>query len=191
MFNQQSSTPLDRIRSTLSWWGLLLQVAAVSVEVFLHTRIGHRYCRLQAFLVIPFGLAYAWFWKSQGYDEQPFQYFLAGYAIAVVIVQLAAIRRARRGDHEHTQYSGWPILLRKDAEHREVIFKQVVEPLTVLAAGMLIEDMNRPLGCYLIFASAALFISNSLTRLTQKRRVDDMRDAVFVQQQTATQFRGS
>ena len=192
MLNQQPVGQLNGIRSTLNWWGFLAQVGAVSVEVFLHSRIGQRYCRLQAFMVIPLGLVYAWMWQFQGYDEEPFLMFLVTFVGAVAIAQLAAIVRSRRGDHVHTQYNGWPSLLREDAADKELVFKQVVEPLIVLAFGiMLVNGVNKPLGVWLIFAAACLFVSNSLNRLAQKRRVDDMRDAVFAQQQTAQEFRGS
>jgi hypothetical protein len=117
--------------------------------------------------------------------------FLAAFVFAVVMAQVGAIRRSRRGDHDHTQYSGWPVMLRQSAAHKEMRFKQLVEPLVVLIIGLLVEGENKPLGVYLMFAAACLFISNSLSRLAQKRRVDDMRDAVFAQQHTASQFRGT
>jgi len=191
MFDQQPSSPLDRMRSVVGSFAFVAQVGAVSVEVFLHKRIGQRYCRLQAFMVVALGMIYAGLWQLQGYDQRPFVMFLVAFVIAAVMAQVAAFIRGRRGDHEHTQYSGWPLILREASAHREVFFKQVVEPLLVLVIGMLVNDENRPLGVWLMFAAACLFVSNSLSRLAQKRRVDDMRDAVFVQQQTAGQFRGT
>ena len=191
MFNQQPVGQVNGIRSTLNWWGFLAQVGAVSVEVFLHKRIGKRYCRLQAFMVLPLGLFSAWLWELQGYDVGPFLCFLVVYVGAVAIAQLAGIIQSRRGEHVHTQYNGWPMLLREENGPRELAIKQFAEPMIVFAIGMLIYGANKPLGVWLIFAAACLFVSNSLNRLAQKHRVDDMRDAVFAQQQTAGEFRGS
>jgi len=180
--------PIFSLADSLSF---LAQVGAVSVEVFLHKRIGHRYCRFRAFMVLPLGIIYAGLWMVQEYNVEPFALFLAAYLVAVVCVQIAAWRREWRGNHEHSEYNGFPIFLRQSLAHKEVLMKQIGEPLVIGGIGMLVMEQDAPLGVYLMFAAASLFICATMRRLVQKRRVDDMRDAVFVQQQTAGQFRGA
>jgi hypothetical protein len=189
MFNEETGGRLDGLRSTLVWWLFWARVGAVSVEVFLHKRFGQRYCRLQAFMVIPLGMFYTWVWEWQGYDIRPLVKFFVAYVIALVIAQIGILIRLRRGDQEHSQYNGWPVILGADKADKERMFKQVVEPLMVLGFGWIVYQSSLPLGAYLMFAAVSLFVMNGLNQLWQRGRIVDMQDAVFEQQATAGGFR--
>lgn len=189
MVNEQRMTPADHARSTVSWWMFLARVGAVSVEVFLHKRFGSRYCRLQAFMVLPLGMLYGWMWDANGYDIMPLIYFFGAFLVALVVSQIAIIKRLRGGDQEHSYYNGYPWLLRESLAEREAPIKLWVEPFMVVTIGYLVNDRNQPLGVYLMFAGCGLFLTNWLIHRWQRRHVVDLQDAVFEQRNTAGSFR--
>jgi hypothetical protein len=167
----------------------VVRCAAVSVEVFLHKRFGSRYCRLQAAMVLPLGFCNALVWDWAGYDVDMLLKFLAAYAFTLVMSFVGVVQRLRRGDQEHSLYSGWPLLLSADRPDKEVRAKQWVEPALVLVVGVVINKVNHPLGAWLIFAAASLFVKNAVANWWQRTQIIDMQDAVFEQYATAGGFR--
>lgn len=191
MQNAQQQNPVrQNALSTVSWWLFLVRVAAVSVEVFLHKRLGSRYCRAQAAMVVPLGVIYAWAWNFSGYRIEPVMYFFGAYLVALVISQIAILIRIRRGDQEHSMYSGYPWMLRPSLAARELRIKLWFEPFLVGLIGVLVNELDKPLGVYLMIAGCSLFINNALAALWRRRQVVDLQDAVFEQSHLAGTFRG-
>lgn len=189
-YQRQPSPFQQRMQSTVSWWLFLTQVGAVSVEVFLHKRFGSRYCRLQALMVVPLGIAYAWMWNFNGYDIRPLMYFFVAYVVALLYAQIGILVRLRRGDQVHSMYNGFPTMLKPSQAHRERTVKLWAEPLLVGGVGLLLHEINEPLGWYLLFATASLIVCNIQMVLWQRRQVVDLQDAVIEQTQVAGTFRG-
>lgn len=176
------------------WEGIFLKVirlvlgsGAASCEVFLHRRFGSRHLGPQAatvFLVVP---VFASFFPHE--KTQPFAGFLAAYLLLLIVARINIWVRRRKHDSEHSFYSGWPILLRRSANRFEYVVKQFVEPLLVFLVACEIAPLNRPLGCYLLFAMFCLAITTLWTKITAERELLDANDALLEQQIFADRMR--
>ncbi len=160
----------------------VVRMGAVSVEVFLRRRFGARYVGLQGAAAAMMILLSGCLWP--GKDLRPLIGFLGAYLFMCLCVRIDALRRQARGDSEHSRYNGWPRLLRWSAANREQAIKLVVEPIFVALIATLIFQRNQPLGAYLLFAAACLFLSGWIDAMWDRHRAMNLRDAIFEQQQS-------
>lgn len=161
---------------------------AVSLEVFLHRGLGSRYLGLQAAAVLVLVPLFGCAWE--GHDLTALLLFLPAYLLMCLVARADMFRRRRRGEHCHTQYSGWPRLLKPGARMTELSCKQYVEPLLALAAGFVLHQLGeRPLGAYVMFSAVCLAISTNVDVAIDRLRAENMNDAVIEQELLAERFR--
>lgn len=161
---------------------------ATSVEVFLHHAPGTRYLGLQAAFVlvlVPFNVL---FWER--HDIRGLLYFIPAYIAMCLIARLGMLRRWKRGENCHSYYSGAPRFMGPKAKCSELTFKRVVEPVFVAGIGASFCILGQqPLGVYLMWAAACLFISVNASALYHDLQAVEMRDSILYQEQIAERFR--
>lgn len=160
---------------------------ALSVEVFLRRDFGSRYIGAYGALVPIIILLQAMMWERQ--DLTPLFLFCGLFLLFCGAARLDALWRARRGEMNHTYYSGSPILKKFLPCCSEATVKKFVEPLFVFGVGMLLGDWNPPLGVYMCFASACLLVRVHHAEMCLRRRAAEMNDAVLEQEDVAQRFR--
>ena len=166
---------------------LLINSIAVSIELFLRRDFGGRYIGAQAVVaavLIP-GYCLAWS-RSDAFPMICFYFLFLGAAIAKAI---RAYLRMRRGQSDHTRYSGRPNVLAAFPRLSEDKAKKYVEPMLVFTAGLLLLELTPALAVYLCVAAACLHVSAWETEKWMRRRALDMNDAVHEQQDIAERFR--
>jgi hypothetical protein len=186
MNHQDQQMPSMNLKSGTGVALFVARVGAVTVEVFLRGRFGSRYLGVQAAIALVLIPVFGMLWPDQ--DQQPLFVFMGAYLFMCVVAQAGIARRALRGDLEHTRYNGLPRLAWMFGVAERPV-KRVVEPLLVLFVGAAINDNNVPLGHYLMFAAACLFITATMDDNWESWRVDSMHDAVMEQQGIARRFR--
>jgi hypothetical protein len=159
---------------------------ATTFEVFLHRDIGSRYLgpnALGGFLLIPFFLIF-----FEGYDGGPM------VNLWLVFIAMCAMHRwsflwRRRKSPTHSFYTGWPWLLPEKYSQYEVKFKQIYEPMLILALGFPMTVFSPPVGMYMIVGSFCLGMKVGMGEFLTEQRSLDMNDAVVEQQLLAERFR--
>ena len=192
--NEQDLTKSPGIREQyaagLNWLALLCQALEASVVVFIRRGFGVRYIGGQAAAVIPVVLVYSLFW--QGYDVRPVWGFLGLYLLACIKARFGSWRAVRRGEIQHTFYSGFPNIMRWGIFRNwlsEQAAKGFVEPLMVFLIGVGCMPYSEPLGAYLMLAAGGSLMSVQLAVSYQRQRVMDVQDAYLAQRADAEQFR--
>lgn len=189
--NQQHSGPsqIDQMKAGASWLAFLSQSLAVSVEVFLHSRIGSRYLGGAGAFVLLIIPVYSTLWEE--HDVMPLFQYLIAYLMLCAVVRVGSLRRRFKGTEGHSYYSGYPTLLYLPVLRRfsEPTFKAVIEPMLVFLTGTFVMPANEPLGSYLMMGAAGMFLSVALARSYQRTRMLDMRDAYIAERNVAEQFR--
>lgn len=160
---------------------------ALSMEVFLRREFGSRYIGAYGALVPIIILLQAMMWNGQ--DLRPLFLFCGVFLVFCGGARLDALRRARRGEVNHTYYSGRPLLKTFFPWCSEATVKKFVEPLFVAAIGIFLTDWNPPLGIYVTFSSCALFMRVHSAEMWLRRRAAEMNDAVLEQQDVTQRFR--
>lgn len=174
----------------VSWLAYLCQILETSVVVFTRSGFGRRYFGLQAFAVLPLLLLYTTFWPE--HDPRPIFGYLGAYIVAVALARIGSVRRQRRGEVQHSQYSGTPSILRWPIFRRwlkESTAKGFVEPILVIAFGVGIARLHEPLAVYLVAAAFGQMIAFGIAQAYEDQRLMDMRDAYLEQQHLAERFR--
>ena len=172
---------------------LAVESVACSVAVFLHGRFGRRYLGVRAAAVVPLVLLYACLWGGPDPRESPGPMFAFGVAYLAMCLRervAGVVRRSQDRDGEHSLYDGTPFLLRVVPFAGEAAIKKLVEPAAVFVAGCLTAAVSAPLGLYLIVAAFCLMAVACLRDGWQRRRADDMTDAMIAQRQLAERVRG-
>lgn len=186
---QQGDSRMERLKNAIGWIAFISGTLAVSVEVFLHRRLGARYLGLQAAAVILLVPLYSLFWE--GHDVAPLAQFLAVYLVMCFFHRIGNAARSRRGGaQEHTRYTGYPRLMRLLPRTSERTVKLVIEPIIVFLVGTFTLPASEPLGSYLMLASAGLIVSTHLSAGYERTRALDMHDASIDQRQLAEDFHG-
>ena len=183
---QNEQPPLMTYRNTMNLGTIVVRALAVTVEVFLHVRIGARYIGLQALVAIPGIVIFSMFWH--GHDVRPLWNFLVVFMLMAFAHRLDAFRRQNLGSVEHSRYSGYPWLLAKSKAHLEGPMKQVLEPVLTAVGGVWVTEWNQPLGMYLVVAAIGLFLSNSMNKAWETVQSMDLQDAICDQRQNANRF---
>lgn len=181
MESQRDSNAADP-RIAGAWLVFVCRSLAVSLEVFLHGRLGSRYLGLPGFGAAV--LLALWTLGWPGYDLLPLLWFAGAYLAMCLLSRLGVFVRWLRKDIEHSYYTGRPHLLRIFPRWNELVLKRVLEPLLVCAIGIVVAQFNFPLGCYLTTASIGLALSVAITDERARTRALDLRDAIIEQRVT-------
>ncbi|HEY4310170.1 MAG TPA: hypothetical protein VGN12_12025 [Pirellulales bacterium] len=167
---------------------LLINSIAVSIEVFIRRDFGGRYIGAQAVLAAVLIPGYCQAWSpNDAFPMVCFYFLFLGAAIAKAI---RGYLRMRRGQSDHTRYSGRPNVLTTFPRQSDDKAKKYVEPMLVFIAGMVLLHLTPALALYLCVASACLHLSAWETEKWMRKRAWDMNDAVCEQQDIAERFRG-
>ena len=173
---------------------LVVEAVACSAAVFLHGRFGRRYLGLRAAAVVPLVLLYAPLWGRSGEARQspgPMFAFLAAYLLLCLKERAAGVlRRRREGHDEHGLYDGRPALLRVLPFAGEASVKKLVEPVLLFGGGCLTVAVSAPLGLWMVMAAFCLMATACLRDGWDRRRADDLADAMLAQRQLAVRVRG-
>lgn len=178
------------VKASIGWLLFFCRALAASVEVFLHRTgtFGERYLGPQVGIALLFLLFYPVFW--QGHNIEPVMLFLGVFlGMCVVIRARTQRRRARGGPQPHTLYGGYPRLARIAGKIGEPTIKSKLEPLLVWLTGLLVSEINRPLGAYLMLAAFGLAISVHAVLSLERKRALDMHDALIDQRGVTERFR--
>ena len=159
---------------------------ALTVEVFLHRGFGRRYVGcgfIGVVIIFLFSLLFP------GQDTRVLLGFAALYgALWLVALVNIGIRRWRHTNRVHSQYNGRPHLWRILPNWKETNVKHA-EALTAFLVGFGVHYLNRPLGDYLMFAAAFVFLRGYNLAMQRRERAIRMNDQVIEQQLVAEQFR--
>jgi hypothetical protein len=174
----------DQSGEALVW--IVARTLSASVVVFLRKDFGKHFLGIPgviALIVIPLFAG-----VFRGHDLRPMLYFWEAYFAMCVAHRIGGLRRAWKGVHLHSQYSGTPRLCRLFPTIPESIIKRCIEPALIVLAGLLATSWNEPLGSYLVWAGIALAIAENLTGISERRRMTDMLDGYLDQSYRARQF---
>lgn len=188
MLRQRSA--LDDYKTATNLFTNLAGVFAVTIEVFMHRYMGHRYLGgkgLAALIVIPMFGAFCFPHHSQ----TGLLLFLGLYVIAALKVQGESKRLRAKGVVVHSRYNGWPKKLKIGASaEQEQRMKSFNEPLVAATLGALTYwAFDQPLGAYLMVSAFALGITNTMYRVKTGRQEDDLIDARIDQELLAERVR--
>lgn len=175
----------------LQWIAMLFQwfcrMWTAPVEVWLRKSFGDKYFGTPAlFSVIAIPLFATFF---PGTNVAPLIAFWWGYFAMLLCARVEMFRRWRRGEVEHTQYSGYSRLHRFFPRTSEVKMKGFVEPMMLAVTGGVCMTFSPALGAYLMTAGWALAMNVRITEMQHRERLLAMTDAAFEQRQLAESFR--
>lgn len=164
---------------------------ATSIEVIFHDfrTFGVRYLGLNVLFTLLFIISFLCFFHPERDSWDPLMSFAGLYLYLAVLARIVAWRRASRGDSTHSFYSGAPWIMSRDNGAFELRIKLWFEPIMSSCISLFLLDLNRPLGIYLIIATACLWIVRVHSAITIRARVLDMNDAVADQEIVTDQFR--
>lgn len=183
---QPSESPFASARNSLNFGLSVSRIWATSLEVFLHSGLGHRYLGVQALAVLLLIPIYTMFW--QGYDIRPLVWFLMAYLAMCFVNRIGNL--ARSGERQHSYYTGWPRLIGRTSKLSELVVKRFIEPALALAIGFILRvNVNAPLGTYLMIGAGCLFVSVSASEMEDQTNLDDLHDRVIEQETIAERFR--
>lgn len=174
-------------RNTMNWAVTVVQIYAMSVEVFLHRSMGERYLGPQV-IGVPF-LVFLHAYLFRDHDPSLLMLFLVAFVAACLLQRIGILWRGWTGRRLHSRYNGSPWLLARDPRADEVAFKIWIEPVLVIAGGLLVVTVDPVFGWYIVTAGVALHLQGRLLNQLTHSRVLDARDAMFEQQIHAEQFR--
>jgi hypothetical protein len=159
---------------------------ALTVEVFLHRGFGSRYvgCGFIGVVII-----FLFSMLFPGQDTSVLLGFAALYGILWLVALFnVGIRRWRHINRVHSHYNGRSHLSRLLPNWKETNVKHV-ESLTAFLVGFGVHCLNRPLGDYLMFAAAFVFVRGYNLAMQRRERAIRMNDQVIEQKLIAEQFR--
>jgi len=157
---------------------------ALSMEVWLRHGFGSRYIGIQGITVIPIIIGFSMLFE--GHDIRPLYYFLLGYLGMVGFRRAQMVIRVRKGERNHSRYSGTPGLMPRWSE---ITVKKYVEPIFTFFTGIVICQFNAPLGAYVFIGGFMLMLAISSAERWTRQRVREMNDAVSEQEVIAERFR--
>ncbi len=190
--NQQQPQPpnmMQDAQSMLGWLMLLCCSYSTAMEVFLHRNMGERYLHFQAVGVLLLVPLHTLFLKTR--DPSLTAWFLLFYLLACFAQRCNMWARRKRGQFEHSQYNGFPLLMGPKATISEHATKTWVEPLLVAVFGWLMTHADQAFGSFIITCGAAMCLKNLMGRQLREAETTDMRDSLIEQQQRANRFRES
>ena len=93
-------------RGGLNLLMFVVQTYVVSVEVFLHCRLGERYLGIHGLCVLLLIPIHAVCWEH--HNPLWLTRFWFAYFLACLVQRFGVLRRYFRGDLTHSRYTGWP-----------------------------------------------------------------------------------
>ena len=170
--------------------GLIIAAAArslaLSVEVFVRRGFGSGYLCYGLFTFIVMFFFVQFFPNENGW---PIAVFAGAYGVLWLIAAInVLIRRWRRTETVHAQYSGHPhlCLLLPSWKERNVKY---LEMLLVILLGFGVHDLNRPLGDYVMLAAIFALLRDYCVASMIWARAVEMNNAVIEQREVADEFR--
>ena len=135
----------------------------VVVETLLHVDVGERYAGLSALVaLLLLGLDVRVCPTS---DSTMVWLVIAAFAIRIVTIRLAGIRRRHRGDHSiHSRSAGRSVMSRWFSRLPQQVTLWI-EPFVVLVAALIVSVLNSTLGDFLVWSGGAMLAIN-LVRLS-------------------------
>jgi hypothetical protein len=133
------------------------------------------------------------FWAAftPGPDGELVLLFLLFWIGAVLVQRQKAINLTRQGHHEHSRFSGYPVLMLKLLPGLKTELKaKNAEPLLCLGVGLLVYLGAPALGGLILFSGLSLFVTRGFEAAAAYRRVQHMRDAEIEVRQAAMRHRG-
>jgi hypothetical protein len=159
---------------------------ALTVQVFLHRGFGRNYVG-SGFIGVVIIYLFSMFFPP--HDIPVLLGFAAIYGVLWLIALVnVGIRRWRRINDRHSLYSGRPHLWRLLPSWKETNVKHV-EVILAFLIGFAVHCVNRPLGDYLMFATAFVFVREYNLAMQQRDRAIRMNDRMIEQRVLAEQLR--
>jgi hypothetical protein len=164
--------------------GGLIRGTALSLEVFLHRRIGCRY------LGDGWGGVLVMLGFVAGFPHAgPLPYWTAAYGAVWAVLSVRATVDLWRGRYgHHTRYTGRPHLARLLPRWPEERVKQA-EGAAALALGFALRPLSRATGDYLVLAAAVVLLQQFMFVSNEQNRAMDLHDASAEQRRVAERFR--
>lgn len=190
--NQQQPQPVDPVQDTkamLNWLMLLVMSYSTAMEVILHRNLGHRYLGFQAVAVLFLVPLHTVFMETR--DPSLTAWFLLFYVLCCFAQRCNMWERRKQGQCEHSQYNGYPWLRGEKTKISEVAFKTWVEPSLVAVGGLLLCELDRAFGSFIVTCGACMCIKGLVSFQLRAAETTDMRDSMIEQQQRADRFRHS
>jgi hypothetical protein len=164
----------------IHWVIVLMNVWAMSLEVFTRSRFGTNYVGLRTALVYPLVLVFACCFPEL--DPTGLLVFLLAFLFRSGWLQWAArIREWRGREIVHSWYGGRPLLLRWMRRTDERTIKRFYEPCLCIFVGLLLMAVSPSLGVYVFLASLMVSGTTTLIDLDDRRRIRQMHDAMLEQ----------
>lgn len=158
----------------------------LSVEVFLHRSFGSAYVSSG---VAAFVLMFLFTVFIPLANPQPMMVFASFYGVLWLFAVLnVLIRRLRKKEYVHSEYSGRPYLCRLLPSWKESSVKHL-ESLVVLLIAYGIHAVTRTLGDYLLVAGIFVLLRSYGIAVAKRQRAVEMNDAVIEQREVAEAFR--
>lgn len=165
----------------------LVRAWATSIEVFIRADFGTRYLGLQAaavFLLVP---TYCGIKRTA--DAGMMSLYLVNYLVLCCLHRQTIRRRTRRGVFFHSYYDGTPMLWKLFPWCSEVPFKRYVEPVLVMAIGVLLIPVSEPCGLYLLIGGVCMGLATGACCARQEVQLLDLNDSILDQQALAERLR--
>ena len=186
---QQPIDPIQDTKAMLNGLMFLCMSYSTSVEVFLHRNMGERYLGFQAVAVLLLVPLHTVFMETR--DPELTAWFLLFYLLFCFVQRCNMWERRKRGQFEHSQYNGYPLLRGEKATISEIAVKTWAEPGLVALVGLLLCQHDRAFGTFIMTCGASMCIKGLVGYQLREAEVTDMRDSMIEQQQKANRFRQS
>ena len=190
--NQQQPQPVDPAQDTkamLNWLMFAVMSYSTAMEVILHRNLGHRYLGFQAVAVLFLVPLHTVFMETR--DPSLTAWFLLFYVLCCGAQRCNMWERRKRGQFEHSQYNGYPWLRGEKSNVSELAFKTWCEPGIVAFGGLMLCDLDRAFGSFIVTCGASMCIKGLVSHQLRATETTDMRDSMIEQQQRADRFRHS
>ena len=186
--NSQTPDMLEDGRKGMNFLLLIIRAWAISLEVFLHHRMGARYPGNAGALVLVFVPFYILWWEE--YDVTPMFFFMLAYLTMCVVHRLASIRRRlQKREMGHSHYNGIPLIWRFFRHQTECQVKLILQPALIFMYGILVAALNRPLGYYILGGTICMAASTAISMAIDRHETMNLHDSLIEQQMLAKRFR--
>ncbi len=175
--NEQQRGLFADVENTANLMLWLVHFWSTVLEVFLHSGMGHRYLRINVIggaALIPLFSCYC--------PPQEVVYLVMLWYAFLFMVVVRRIEASSSDRRCHSQYSGFPWLMRFTWCKNEVRFKGLWEPLLVLVVGSLVSAISVPLGSFLSWGAFCMFIKVSVINAHNEVQLKNAEDALIEQE---------
>jgi hypothetical protein len=175
--------------SPLNVLAFVARVLEASVVVFTRVRFGERYLAGHALLAMPAMFLVVGAQANQNSDD--LFVFMSVWALAYLCARADVQKRRRRGDMEHSQYNGFPILakLRPFRRLGERQVKLALEPIVIFLFSAFVCEWNEAIGGFMMWGAAGTMVTSAMSQAQERQRLTDLRDTQIEQRNLAERFR--